>query len=248
MAIIGRQPPADIVIPLPNISARHAEIEHLSGDRYLLTDLGSLNGVYINGIRVPSGMVTPRDRVCFGSFVFNLSEYAHLIPRARSPVPNALPGMPPAPPGASGYAPAGPAAAAPTGPAGMKAPVASGPAFPPRPAGPRTCPNCGSEQVVPIAIFNQKYPKKIKVQGGGCSGCMSCLIILLLLVILGPLLLTLGLLGGLATALGTYAVVRVIQENALIIAVVGFIFLAIVIARMATAPKFICEKCGRRFH
>jgi hypothetical protein len=46
--LIGREPPADILLPLPRISRRHARVtreEH----GYFLSDLGSSNGTYLNG-------------------------------------------------------------------------------------------------------------------------------------------------------------------------------------------------------
>lgn len=45
---IGRQPPADIVVPYYYVSRRHARIER-DDARYLLLDSGSRNGTFVNG-------------------------------------------------------------------------------------------------------------------------------------------------------------------------------------------------------
>jgi len=46
--VIGREVPAEIVIALPQISRRHAEISRVAG-RHCVADMGSLNGTYLNG-------------------------------------------------------------------------------------------------------------------------------------------------------------------------------------------------------
>lgn len=50
-AVIGRSSECDIVLPKRQISRRHARIEQ-DDDGYLLRDLGSKNGTYVNGDRV----------------------------------------------------------------------------------------------------------------------------------------------------------------------------------------------------
>jgi DNA-binding response OmpR family regulator len=46
--IIGREAPADLVIPLPRISRRHAGISR-DARGYTIRDLGSRNGTFVNG-------------------------------------------------------------------------------------------------------------------------------------------------------------------------------------------------------
>jgi len=85
MVIIGRGAPADIIIPVPQVSARHAEIRHLRDDLYLLTDLGSSNGTFVREQRITSAEMRLSDSIRFGSFKIDLSAYAHLIPPAAGP-------------------------------------------------------------------------------------------------------------------------------------------------------------------
>ena len=46
--LIGRQPPADLALPYPQVSRRHARIMRDDWS-YWLEDLGSRNGVFVNG-------------------------------------------------------------------------------------------------------------------------------------------------------------------------------------------------------
>ena len=48
MAIIGREPGADIVVADAGVSARHAFVELLTQNRFRVVDLGSANGTYVN--------------------------------------------------------------------------------------------------------------------------------------------------------------------------------------------------------
>jgi pSer/pThr/pTyr-binding forkhead associated (FHA) protein len=49
--VIGRSQGTDIRLEDPNVSRRHAEIRREGAD-YLMVDLGSTNGVEVNGSRV----------------------------------------------------------------------------------------------------------------------------------------------------------------------------------------------------
>jgi len=79
MAIIGRQHPAEILINHPDVSAKHADIRHISGDLYQLTDLGSSNGTFVNGRRVQVATVRLTDDVRLGRVPINLSQFRNLI-------------------------------------------------------------------------------------------------------------------------------------------------------------------------
>ena len=72
--IIGRDPHCHLVLPDPTVSARHAQIT-LTPSGYLLTDLGSRNGTWVNGRRVQRHLLRPGDRVRLGNteFIFHRS-------------------------------------------------------------------------------------------------------------------------------------------------------------------------------
>jgi serine phosphatase RsbU (regulator of sigma subunit) len=54
-ATIGRTAPADIILEGGTVSRRHCRLEH-TGDRILLSDLGSTNGTFVNGEPVTSAV------------------------------------------------------------------------------------------------------------------------------------------------------------------------------------------------
>lgn len=48
---VGRSPQADLIIPHDSISRQHCQIEFINGD-FFITDIGSSNGTYIDGVRL----------------------------------------------------------------------------------------------------------------------------------------------------------------------------------------------------
>jgi len=81
MAIIGREQGADIVLPFPQISARHAVVEPDGSGRFHVRDLGSANGTFLNGKRIVEGYATPSDDLRFGSVIF---EWSKFLPKLQS--------------------------------------------------------------------------------------------------------------------------------------------------------------------
>jgi hypothetical protein len=63
--VLGRSRDCDIVIDDPNISRRHAELRR-EGDGWLVADLGSTNGVKVNGRRVNEQRLNPGDEITLG--------------------------------------------------------------------------------------------------------------------------------------------------------------------------------------
>lgn len=59
---IGRNAGNDIVLPHVAVSAQHAELTRL-GDKVILKDLNSTNGVFVNGVRVSSAELHEKDIV-----------------------------------------------------------------------------------------------------------------------------------------------------------------------------------------
>jgi hypothetical protein len=64
-AVVGRSRDCDLVLDDPNVSRHHAELRR-EGDGWLVADLGSTNGIKVNGSRVESAALQPGDRVTFG--------------------------------------------------------------------------------------------------------------------------------------------------------------------------------------
>ena len=55
---IGREDECDLILPDPSISRKHAQI-HIVGDEVIAEDLGSQNGIVVNGQRLREGQRLP---------------------------------------------------------------------------------------------------------------------------------------------------------------------------------------------
>ncbi len=64
--VLGRSREADLVLDDPNVSRRHAELRRDGGD-WTILDLGSTNGVKVNGRRVDQHRLEPGDEVVLGT-------------------------------------------------------------------------------------------------------------------------------------------------------------------------------------
>jgi Protein of unknown function (DUF3662)/FHA domain len=66
-AVIGRSRDADVVVDDPNVSRRHAEVRP-SGGSWIVRDLGSTNGVKVNGRRIQGPQsLKPGDEIELGT-------------------------------------------------------------------------------------------------------------------------------------------------------------------------------------
>jgi pSer/pThr/pTyr-binding forkhead associated (FHA) protein len=63
--VLGRSREADIVLQDPNVSRRHAELRKDDGG-WQIVDLGSTNGIKVNGRRVDNQPLRPGDQVTIG--------------------------------------------------------------------------------------------------------------------------------------------------------------------------------------
>jgi Protein of unknown function (DUF3662)/Inner membrane component of T3SS, cytoplasmic domain len=63
--VVGRSRDCDVVVSDPNVSRRHAELR-LGDDGWSVADLGSTNGVRVNGRRVDQSALRPGDRITIG--------------------------------------------------------------------------------------------------------------------------------------------------------------------------------------
>jgi pilus assembly protein CpaF len=71
---VGRLEDNDVVLPRTNVSKRHARLV-LKDDRYVLIDLKSTNGTYLNGRRIAAPMmVGAGDKIYIGDFILALQD------------------------------------------------------------------------------------------------------------------------------------------------------------------------------
>jgi hypothetical protein len=63
--VLGRSRECDLVIDDPNVSRRHAEVRR-DGDGWVVSDLGSTNGVKVNGRRVEEAPLAEGDEITLG--------------------------------------------------------------------------------------------------------------------------------------------------------------------------------------
>jgi len=69
--VIGRHSSNEIFLTDPNVSRKHAQIEFLQGSFFCL-DLGSTNGITVNGDRIERQRLYPGDRLKLGQTVMEL--------------------------------------------------------------------------------------------------------------------------------------------------------------------------------
>ena len=67
LTTIGRHPDSDIILDDVTVSRRHAEVRREEG-QYLLSDVGSLNGTYLDNERIESAMLREGAQVQIGKF------------------------------------------------------------------------------------------------------------------------------------------------------------------------------------
>ncbi len=74
VAVLGRSRDCDCVVDDHNVSRRHAELRRDSAGDWQIVDLGSTNGIKLNGRRVDATRLAPGDDVTLGStrFVFDI--------------------------------------------------------------------------------------------------------------------------------------------------------------------------------
>jgi FHA domain-containing protein len=69
-ATLGRSKDADCVLRDPNVSRHHAELRRSPSGEWTIADLGSTNGVKVNGRRIGSTRLAAGDRVTLGTTTF----------------------------------------------------------------------------------------------------------------------------------------------------------------------------------
>src|SRR5215831_3408349 len=74
---IGRVQGNDIVLPKGNVSKRHARIV-LKDGKFIIVDLKSTNGTYVNGRKITSPLVVKdSDKIYIGDFIVGVDESAN---------------------------------------------------------------------------------------------------------------------------------------------------------------------------
>ena len=69
--VLGRHSEADVRLPLPDVSRRHCRFVFSAG-HWRVIDLGSLNGIYVNGEPVQQAELHHSDTLRIGGFVFEV--------------------------------------------------------------------------------------------------------------------------------------------------------------------------------
>ena len=69
--VLGRHSSCEVRLPLADVSRRHCRI-FFAGSGWVVTDLDSLNGVYVNNQRVGQAKLKNGDLMRIGSFLFEV--------------------------------------------------------------------------------------------------------------------------------------------------------------------------------
>lgn len=69
--VIGRRSRCDIALDFPNVSSSHCQLELING-YWQVRDLGSRNGVKVNGVRVDSKWLLPHDVISVAKHRFEI--------------------------------------------------------------------------------------------------------------------------------------------------------------------------------
>lgn len=96
---VGRDPQCDVSLPSGTLSRFHAQFRR-EGDDLVVKDLGSRNGVYVNGARVSEARLRAGDEIRLGKLLLRYEAAASSeVPAAFSPAAPPVPSAPP--PGAN---------------------------------------------------------------------------------------------------------------------------------------------------
>jgi pilus assembly protein CpaF len=94
---IGRVQGNDVILPKGNVSKRHARIV-VKDAKFILVDLKSTNGTYVNGRKITSPLVVKEtDKIYIGDFILGVTEVGTSSAMASAPEAR-LPSDPPEPP------------------------------------------------------------------------------------------------------------------------------------------------------
>lgn len=77
MIKIGKAVDNDFVVDDPHVSRHHAHLVRQDDATWLLEDIGSTNGTYVNGQQIVKKQVALTDRICFGDLCVSLADILH---------------------------------------------------------------------------------------------------------------------------------------------------------------------------
>lgn len=92
--VLGRSQNCDITIVSPSVSKQHAQIE-VKNSNLIITDMGSRNGTFVNGVQIRKTSLSPHDKVALNDVILELEEgnasmigrYPNGPPAYASPAP-----------------------------------------------------------------------------------------------------------------------------------------------------------------
>ena len=90
--LVGRHPECDLRIEQMKVSRRHCCLA-LVYERVIIRELGSRNGVRVNGVRVEEATLQPGDEIAIGPVLYRvegISDTPVPLPRAGEIVPSAV--------------------------------------------------------------------------------------------------------------------------------------------------------------
>jgi predicted component of type VI protein secretion system len=87
--LVGRHQECDIQIPSRKISRRHCCLAQV-GDHLVVRDLGSTNGIRINGVRVVEGNLQAEDELTIGNMRYQLKWGTSSEPTLNEPAKNGI--------------------------------------------------------------------------------------------------------------------------------------------------------------
>lgn len=70
--LLGRDQACDIFVPDPHISRKHLSLDVVGDGTLTVIDLGSTNGMVVNGKRVPSAILSVGDEFVVGQTSFSV--------------------------------------------------------------------------------------------------------------------------------------------------------------------------------
>lgn len=88
--LVGRHPECDWRLNLPKISRRHCCFA-LAYDRVILRDLGSRNGVRVNGREIEEAQLRQGDEVAIGPLLFRVEKDGEAEPEPPRPARSSTP-------------------------------------------------------------------------------------------------------------------------------------------------------------